>query len=40
VLHAFQKKSTAGAATRKEDVALIKQRLKRAQELHEQEYGK
>ena len=40
MLHEFQKKSAAGVATRKEDVDLIKQRLKRARELHEQEYGK
>jgi phage-related protein len=39
-LHAFQKKSTAGIATRKQDVDLIKQRLKQAEELHRQEYGK
>ncbi len=39
-LHAFQKKSTAGIATRKQDVALIKQRLKQAQEIHRQEHGK
>ena len=40
VLHAFQKKSTTGIATRKEDIDLIKQRLKQAQELYKQEYGK
>jgi phage-related protein len=40
VLHAFQKKSTAGVATRKEDVDLIKRRLRQAQELYDQEYGK
>jgi phage-related protein len=39
-LHAFQKKSTAGIATRKQDVDLIKQRLKQAEALHRQEYGK
>jgi phage-related protein len=40
VLHAFQKKSTTGIATRKEDIDLIKQRLRQAQELYKQEYGK
>jgi phage-related protein len=40
VLHAFQKKSTIGIATRKEDIELIKQRLRQAQELYKQEYGK
>lgn len=39
-LHAFQKKSTTGIATPKHDIDLIKQRLKQAQELHKQEYGK
>ncbi len=39
-LHAFQKKSTAGIATRKQDVDLVKQRLKQAEELHRQEHGK
>ncbi len=39
-LHAFQKKSTVGVATRKQDVDLIKQRLKQAQEIHRQKYGK
>lgn len=38
VLHAFQKKSAAGVATRREDVALIRQRLKEAQALHEREH--
>jgi len=40
VLHAFQKKSTTRVATRKEDIDLIKQRLKQAQELYRQEYRK
>jgi len=40
VLHAFQKKSTTGVATRKEDIDLVKQRLKQAQELYKQEHGK
>ena len=39
-LHAFQKKSTTGIATRKQDIDLIKQRLRQAQELYKQEYGK
>ena len=39
-LHAYQKKSTAGIATRKQDVDLIRQRLKQAREMHRQEYGK
>ncbi len=32
VLHAFQKKSTQGISTRKQDMQLIQQRLKRAEE--------
>jgi len=39
-LHAFQKKSTTGITTRKQDIDLIKQRLRQAQELYKQEYGK
>ena len=39
-LHAFQKKSASGIATRKGDIDLIKQRLKQAYAHHEQEYGK
>lgn len=39
VLHAFQKKSVAGIATRKEDIDLIKQRLKQAQELYKREHA-
>ena len=35
VLHAFQKKSKTGIATPKAEFDLIKQRLKRAIELHE-----
>ena len=35
VLHAFQKKSKAGIKTPQEDVRLIAQRLKRAQQDHE-----
>jgi phage-related protein len=34
VLHAFQKKSKSGIATPKAEIDLIKQRLKRAIELH------
>lgn len=34
VLHAFQKKSKTGIATPKAEIDLIKQRLKRAIELH------
>ena len=34
VLHAFQKKSKAGIATPKLEIDLVKQRLKRAIELH------
>ena len=39
-LHAFQKKSSSGIATRKEDMELIKQRLKLARQHYEQEFGK
>ena len=35
VLHAFQKKSKTGIATPKTEIDLVKQRLKRANELHE-----
>ena len=35
VLHAFQKKSKSGIKTPQEDVRLIAQRLKRAQQDHE-----
>ena len=35
VLHAFQKKSKTGIKTPKEDIAVIKQRLKRAKEIAE-----
>jgi phage-related protein len=34
VLHAFQKKSKSGIATPKPDIELVKQRLKRAVQLH------
>jgi len=40
VLHAFQKKSAVGIATRKEDIHLIRHRLKQAQDLYNQEFGK
>jgi len=39
-LHAFQKKSATGIATRKEDIELIRQRLKLAQAHNRQEHGK
>lgn len=39
VLHAFQKKSTHGIATRRSDVALIKDRLKLAQRDYKERYG-
>jgi phage-related protein len=35
VLHVFQKKSKSGIATPKSEIELVKQRLKRAIELHE-----
>ena len=37
VLHAFQKKSKSGIATPKSEIALIKDRLKRAVELHKEQ---
>jgi phage-related protein len=39
VLHAFQKKSPHGVATRQSDVALVKERLKLAQRDYEERYG-
>jgi phage-related protein len=36
VLHAFQKKSKSGIATPRHEIALIEQRLKRAQQDHDQ----
>jgi len=39
VLHAFQKKSPHGIATRQSDVALVKERLKIAQQDYEEKYG-
>lgn len=40
VLHIFQKKSKKGIATPKQDVDLIKQRLKWAKALHKDKYEK
>lgn len=40
VLHIFQKKSKKGIATPKEDMELIKQRLKWAEVLYKEQYGK
>lgn len=37
VLHAFQKKSKSGIATPQPDIHLIKQRLKRAVDLHSEQ---
>jgi len=39
VLHAFQKKSKRGIATPKSELDLVKQRLKRAIELHGSQEG-
>jgi phage-related protein len=39
VLHAFQKKSPHGIATRQSDIALIKERLKLALRDYEERYG-
>ncbi len=39
VLHAFQKKSKRGIATPKSELDLVKQRLKRAMELHGSQEG-
>ena len=39
VLHAFQKKSPHGIATRKSDIALVKERLKVAQRDYEELHG-
>jgi len=36
VLHAFQKKSTKGIATPKQEIELIKSRLKRAKEIYQE----
>ena len=40
VLHCFQKKSKKGIATPKEDIDLIRARLKDAQALHQKRKGK
>ncbi len=39
VLHAFQKKSPRGIATRQSDIALVRERLKAAQLDYEERYG-
>jgi len=39
VLHAFQKKSPKGIATRQSDVALVKERLKVARRDYEEKHG-
>lgn len=39
VLHAFQKKSTHGIATRQSDIALIRARLRLAQGDYERQHG-
>lgn len=38
VLHAYQKKSATGIATRKQDIDLIERRLRLAQAIHRQEF--
>ena len=40
VLHVFQKKSKQGIATPKQDIDLIKSRLKRAQEIYKESFKK
>ena len=39
VLHAFQKKSPRGIETRQSDVALVRARLRMAQQDYEERYG-
>ena len=39
VLHAFQKKSPHGIATRQSDIALVRERLKVAQRDYEEKHG-
>jgi phage-related protein len=39
VLHAFQKKSPHGIATRQSDIALVKERLRVARQDYEERYG-
>ncbi|SRR5581483_10918555 len=40
VIHVFQKKSKKGKATPKEEIDLIEKRLKWAEQLYKEEYGK
>ena len=40
VLHVFQKKSKKGIKTPKQDIELIKNRLKRAQEIYKELFKK
>ncbi len=40
VLHAFQKKSTSGIKTSKQDMELVEKRLKWAQEKYHKQFGK
>ncbi|MBI4365247.1 MAG: type II toxin-antitoxin system RelE/ParE family toxin [Deltaproteobacteria bacterium] len=40
VLHAFQKKSKKGIATPRQEIELIKARLKRAEEHYRENYAK
>ncbi len=40
VLNAFQKKSRKGIQTSKADIELVKRRLSRAAEIHEELFGK
>jgi phage-related protein len=40
VLHIFQKKSKKGIATPRQDMELIKERLKWAEALHKEQYDK
>jgi phage-related protein len=39
VLHAFQKKSPRGVATRQSDINLVRERLKLAQRNYEEQYA-
>jgi phage-related protein len=40
VLHAFQKKSPSGIRTARQDVELVRERLKSARQDYEARYGK
>jgi phage-related protein len=40
VLHVFQKKSPHGITTRQSDIAMVRKRLKAAQQHYEERYGK